>query len=102
MSTPPLLKPTKAPPHTPSAIWMPGVYLPSCYQGTPLEIVGEMSAEMKPGMGTHDAIDLLLRRLADERNVKIQLPAKLPEGQRSELFITALVMTGVAREMPKA
>jgi hypothetical protein len=64
-------------------------------------MVGEMAAEMKPGIGTNDCIDTLLRFLDDERDIRIQLP-EIPEKPRSELFVSALLVTGVAREMPQA
>jgi hypothetical protein len=76
--------------------------LPACYQGTPLEMVKEMADEMKPGIGAHDAMDTLLRELDDQRNITIKLPAEIPEKPRSELFVSALLAIGVAREMPKA
>jgi hypothetical protein len=79
-----------------------GGQLPSCYQGTPLEIVEKMASDMKPGMGAHDSIDLLLRFLDDERDIRIKLPGELPEAARSELFVSALLVSGVAREMPQA
>lgn len=106
MTTPPRSQRVVAAPSTlPSAIWMPAAstaQLPSCYQGTPLEIVHEMGTEMKPGIGTQDTLDFLLRFLDDERNIHIGLPPELPEAQRSELFVGALLAIGVAREMPKA
>ncbi len=94
------------PDRLPRAIWMPAHQhdLPSCYQGTPLQMVQEMARYMKPGLGVHDAIDLLLRSLADERDVRIELHSqgKMPEEARASMFIYALLFSGVAREMPQA
>ena len=106
MTPSPLLSGVVAPPNPlPKAIWMPArtqAALPSCYQGTPLEMVGEMAAEMKPGIGANDCIDTLLRHLDDERNIKIQIPGEIPEAPRSEIFVSALLVIGVARTMPQA
>jgi len=108
MTTPPPRSGVVAPPDPlPKAIWMPAsssAKLPSCYQGSPLEMVGEMGMEMKPAkpLGPHDTIDTLLRFLDDERNIKIKIPGQIPEGPRSQIFVSALLVTGVAREMPQA
>lgn len=67
-------------------------------------MVQEMARYMKPGLGVHEAIDLLLRSLADERNVRIELysPGEVPEEARASMFIYALLFSGVAREMAQA
>jgi hypothetical protein len=91
----------------PKAVWMPTplrATIPDCYQGTPLEMVEQMAADMKPGLGVHDAIDTLLRALADERDVHIDLdaPAETPEATRATMFVYALLFMGVAEEMAQA
>lgn len=91
----------------PSAIWMPARHngnLPDCYQGTALQMVEEMARYMKPGLGVNDAIDLLIRALADERGLHVDLcaPDDTPEPVRASMFVCALLLTGVAREMPQA
>ncbi len=90
----------------PRAIWMPAHQrdLPSCYQGTPLQMVQEMARYMKPGLGIHDAIDLLIRSLADERDVRIELvnQGEVTKEAQASMFIFALLYSGVAKEMPGA
>lgn len=89
----------------PSAIWMPtyaNSRLPNCYQGTPLEMVGEMAGEMGPQLGVHDSIDLATRFLHDQRGISIKLPAEAPEEKRAQIFIHALLTTKVAVPMAKA
>lgn len=90
----------------PHAIWMPDLngLLPDCYQGSALEMAEEMARHMKPGLGVHDAIDLILRSLADEKDIHIDLslPEGTPESVRAAGFICALLLTGVARKMPQA
>lgn len=106
MTTPPRLQAHERPlSRLPDAIWMParrGGALPSCYRGSPLEMVQQMAAEMGEHLGVHDAIDLLLRFLADERGLKIRLPEQAPEGARALMFVGALVALRIAKEMPKA
>lgn len=92
---------------TPPAIWMPTPLkagIPDCYQGSALEMVQQMAESMKPGMGTHDAIDLLLRFLADERGLHIafDVPDDTPEDTRATMFVRTLLFIGVAEEMPQA
>ena len=87
----------------PRAIWLPSLRgNPVCYQGSPLEIVEEMACGMKLGLGVHDAIDLLLRSLADERGINIKLPDNISEAVRASGFVYALILSGVAREMAQA
>lgn len=87
----------------PRAIWMPlGQRIPSCYQGSPKEIVQQMGFEMKPGLGVDDTIDLIARVLADERGVRLRTPHLAPEDIRAEAFVRGLLDSGVAVEMPKA
>lgn len=86
----------------PRAIWMPGTTdLPSCYQGSPVEMVEAMAQEMKPGLGGHDAIDRLLHTLGESRRVKIRLPEG-PLDRRAASFVVALLVSGIARPMPSA
>ena len=87
----------------PRAIWMPvGQKVPSCYHGTPREMVQQMGYEMKPGLGVDDTIDLIARVLADERGVRVRTPNIAPEDIRAEAFVRSLLDHGVAVEMPKA
>lgn len=87
----------------PHSIWMPTFRnLPSCYHGTPIEMVGQMAAEMKPGLGVDDTIDIIARLLADERGVKVKTPDVAPESVRAEAFVRGLLASGVAMEMPEA
>ena len=91
----------------PQAIWMPSRRsgnLPDCYHGTPLQMVEEMARYMKPGLNANDAIDLLIRALADERGLHVDLcaPANTPESIRAGMFVCALLIVGVARAMPQA
>ena len=78
--------------------------IPDCYQGTPLEMVQQMATEMRPGLGVHDAIDTLIRALADERGIRIDLdvPAETPESTRATMFVYALLFMGVAETMAQA
>jgi len=89
----------------PKAIWMPAFSgLPSCYQGTPLQMVEEMARYMKPGLGIHDAIDILVRSLAEEKGVHIDMcfPDHTAEPVQAAMFVCALLFTRVAHEMPQA
>lgn len=87
----------------PSAIWMPvSQGTPSCYHGTPLEMVTQMADEMRPGLGVDDTIDLIARFLADERGIKVRTPVVAPENIRAEAFVRGLLDTGVAEEIPEA
>lgn len=87
----------------PNSIWMPaGFGLPSCYHGTPLEMVSQMADEMKPGLGIDDTIDLIARYLADDRGVKVKTPVIAPEDVRAEAFVRGLLDTGVAEGIPEA
>ena len=102
---PPLQAPEQASRRLPDAIWMPARrngFLPSCYRGSPLDMVQQMAAEMGEHLGVHDAIDLLLRFLGDERGLVIKLPEQAPEGARSLMFVAALLALRIAKEMPKA
>jgi len=86
----------------PNAIWMPAFRNPSCYQGTPVEMVQQMADEMKPGLGLDDTIDLIARFLAEDRGVRVRTPVEAPEDIRAEAFVRGLLTEGVAQEMPEA
>ena len=75
----------------PNAIWMPTFRNPSCYQGTPIEMVEQMADEMKPGLGVDDTIDLIARILADERGV-----TQIFTGRRGRSRLAALLFGSVA------
>ena len=76
--------------------------VPSCYHGTPVEMVGQMAEEMKPGLGIDDTIDLIARFLADERGIQVETHLTAPEHIRAEEFVRGLLATGVAEEIPEA
>lgn len=96
----------------PTAIWMPTACfrsLPCCYNGTPLQMVEQMAAEMGPKLSVHDTIDLLIEFLSSQRDVNIHLPAEepeeeelMPEYMRATFFIAILLDAGVAEPMPAA
>jgi hypothetical protein len=87
----------------PHSIWMPKSHgVPSCYHGTPVEMVVQMAEEMKPGLGVDDTIDLIARFLADERGIEVKTPLTAPEDVRAEEFVRGLLATGVAEEIPEA
>jgi len=75
--------------------------LPSCYQGSPLEMVEAMAKEMHPGLSPEEAIDRLLRTLLESRRIQIQLPEGTAE-QRAAFFVAALLVCGIARPMASA
>lgn len=90
------------PPSLPRAIWMPGqADLPSCYQGSPVEMVKAMADEMKPGLDAHEAIEQLLKTLDESRRIRIRLPSGSAES-RAQHFVGALLAAGIARPMPSA
>ncbi len=91
-------------PKLPNAIWMSARQgmMPSCYQGTPLEMVEQMADEMRPGYGIDDTIDLIARFLADERGIRVRTPDIAPEDVRAEAFVQGLLDTGVAEKVPGA
>lgn len=91
----------------PKAIWMPSPFrggVPDCYHGTPLEMVEQMAQQMNPGIDVHEAIDVLIEALAQDRDLHIELqaPSNTPEDVRAGMFVLALMLTGVAEEMPAA
>jgi hypothetical protein len=91
----------------PKAIWMPSPFrggVPDCYQGTPLEMVEQMAQQMSPNLDVPGAIDVLIEALAEDRNLQIELraPQGTPEDVRAGMFVLALVLSGVAEEMPAA
>lgn len=91
----------------PKAIWMPSPFrggVPDCYHGTPLEMVEQMAQQMNPGIDVHEAIDVLIEALAEDRHLQIELraPSNTPEDVRAGMFVFALMLSGVAREMPAA
>lgn len=94
-----------APKELPSAIWMPNFALsrlPNVYQGTPLEMVATMAGEMNEQVGVHDALDLAIRFLQDQRGVSIKIASEAPEDVRAKMFIHALLASGIAQPMAKA
>lgn len=99
MRPPPILSsPPEAIQEFPRAIWIPTEALPDCYSGTPVEMVREMSEQLKPGLSIDETIDTLIRMLADYRDLQIQI-FDGPEHERAECFVAALLLSGVARPM---
>jgi hypothetical protein len=87
----------------PKAIYLPSIdraQLPSCYRGTPLEMVRAMAAEIGPDVSPQDAIDWNIHSL-QERGLKITIP-KMDEATRATLFIAALLHLGLVKDMPKS
>lgn len=76
----------------------PQTELPDCYQGSPIEMVQQMAQQMKPGLGTDEAIDLLTEVLANYRGVHIEIDEG-PEELRATGFVVALLLCGLARPM---
>lgn len=65
-------------------------------------MVTEMAQEINPGLGVPEAIELLLLDLEDQR-VFIKLPDdEVSDEMRAAFFVTALLVTGVAKPMPSA
>jgi Flp pilus assembly protein TadB len=75
--------------------------LPACYQGTPVEMVDAMAAEMHPGLSPHEAMDQLLQTLTETRRVRIQIPEGTAD-RRATCFVIALLASGIARPMASA
>jgi len=92
-------------PDEPLSIWMPARYqttIPDSYRGTPLEIVQQMADNMRPGLGIHEAINLITNSLA-ERQIALPDTRRLPsEKIRATAFVVTLLLLGVARHTPKA
>jgi len=89
----------------PPAIFMPThsyARLPSCYQGTPLEIVQAMAKEMNPSFGVDDTIDTTLAMLREHGLPITGIPELAPEEVRATMFVVALLMWGVAHPMAQA
>ena len=76
--------------------------LPSCYQGSPIEMVEEMAEEMNPKYGIHDAIDTSLKMLHDSGVPITPIPTEAHEEVRAAMFIAGLLMWGVAEPMAQA
>ena len=84
----------------PTTIFCPeGGYL---YNGTPLEMVKQMAAEMGEGITAPQAIDTLLLALAYFKHIYIGVPEDLPVDDQAELFIGALLDQGVSRPLVAA
>jgi hypothetical protein len=86
----------------PAAIWFPSAGdVPAIYRGSPVEMVREMAEEMDEPV-LEDAVEKLLAGLAENRHVNIRLPSGLAEEARCGLFVKALLVSGLGREMPQA
>lgn len=85
----------------PRAIWVPPLRpgLPSCYQGSPLDMVHEMVGEIGGHLDVHDVIDLLLSEL-DDGGIQLDVPRDGDEATRAHFFITGLLQEHIAKEMP--
>lgn len=103
-STPPSLRP---PPlrldvPVPEALWFKGLKgMPVVYQGTPVDMVKAMAAEMGPDVTCHDCIDFLCSHLARTRRLYIRVP-DAPVEIRANIFIRSLLVTGVALPLASA
>lgn len=85
----------------PHSIWMPGEP-PSVYCGSPKEMVSAMAQEMGLDLSLREAVDRLCAGLAEHRRVVIGLPDDVPEDTLAQLFVCALLDTGMARPVAAA
>jgi hypothetical protein len=85
----------------PQAIWMPGKP-PSIYHGSPAEMVASMAQEMGDGVGVREAVERLCAALALYRRVVIGLPEDVTDDRLAQLFVFALLDTGMAKPVPDA
>ena len=86
----------------PRAIWIPhGGDSPAFYRGSPLEMVQAMSIETESDSVKH-TIQMITAGLEANRWVTIRLPKNLPDDELAGLFVYALLVTGIAQEMPRA
>jgi hypothetical protein len=88
----------------PQTIWMPASpgAEPSVYHGSPAEMVASMAEEMGDGVGVREAVDRLCAALALYRRVVIGLPEDVTDDRLAQLFVFALLDTGMAKPMADA
>lgn len=88
----------------PRAIWIHARPEPSVYRGTPLDMVRTMAAEMEPQLSPRDAIVALLGGLSRNRRIHINLHGlgTLNDEGAAQMFVYALLDTGIARPLPQA
>jgi hypothetical protein len=88
----------------PRAIWIHQEPEPAIYRGCPLEMVRAMAEEMNPCLPPRDAIAALLGGLARNRRIHINLHGveQLSEEGAAQMFVYALLDTGIARPLPQA
>jgi hypothetical protein len=88
----------------PRAIWIPATPEPAVYRGCPLEMVQAMAAEIEPPMLPRDAIAALLGGLAKNRRIVINLQGveRLNDAKAAQMFVYALLDTGIAHPLPQA
>ena len=67
------------------------------YHGTPVQMVRQMAAEMRPGMTVRQAVATLLTALGRNRGILIAIPEDAPEEIVAALFVHALIDAGVSR-----
>jgi hypothetical protein len=72
------------------------------YRGSPQEIVRAMASEMGDGVTIRQAVKKLTSALSNDRRITIQFPDGVPEEQLAKMFVHALLVTKLGREMPQA
>jgi hypothetical protein len=82
----------------PQAIWMPGSE--NVYHGSPAEMVASMAAEMGEGVTVREAVNQLCAALAAYRRTVIGLPEDVEDDRLAQLFVFALLDTGLAKPIP--
>lgn len=103
-SAPPSLRPPPIRLDTPipNALWFKGLQGdPVIYQGSPVEMLRVMAAEMGTGVSVHECIDFLCTHLARTRRIYIRVP-DAPIELRSNIFIRSLLAIGIALPLASA
>jgi hypothetical protein len=88
----------------PKSIWFRefGSTDPSCYAGSPEEILLSMAKDFGPKISLEDAITIIRQNLRETRGLHINLPSGAPRRIRAAFIIAALLASGCARETPQA
>lgn len=76
--------------------------LPSCYHGTPEEMVVSIARDYGPQVSVQDAIDFVLQDVEERWQLKIGVPQHAPFRVRAALLVAALLVTGCAKETPQS
>lgn len=82
----------------PSSIYFRNHSLLIC-RGTPSEMVLEMIGSSVP-LTVREALERLVKHIADTRNIHIQLPWEAPDEILSNLFIQVLLNAGIVEPTP--